>query len=155
MQQRIVGIAVVDIAVIGLAHLIREVGDLDNAIVAWAIATVGLVTLLGLLSANDRQTRVTTRFAIAVSVSVVWVVSVGHLMFYTGSEGTLAGEAVNSLTLAMSVVIAFYFGAQAFETVARTRAAGDGDGAGSDEEDEDRQVAPSTAAETPPTEVWD
>ena len=80
---------------------------------------VGLITLFGLLSANTKQTKVTGRFAIAMTLIVLWLAVIGAVSFVaTAEDETLIDEAFQSITVAVSVVLAFYFGAQVFQAVA-------------------------------------
>jgi hypothetical protein len=106
--------------IVGFA--LREQDVYRDAALSLAVAAIGIVTLLGLLAARDENTQVTTRFALTVSVSAVWFASVGTLLFVVGEQAPLASEAFNGISIVMGVVVAFYFGAQAYEAVGIAKA---------------------------------
>ena len=129
MRGRLLAIAAIDIGLLILGFALREQDVYKDAALSLAVAAIGIVTLLGLLAARDENTQVTTRFALTVSVSAVWFASVGTLLFVVGEEAALASEAFNGVSIVMGVVVAFYFGAQAYEAVGKAKAVADGGGA--------------------------
>ncbi len=131
MRTRLLMIAAIDIGLLVVGFALRETDIFKDAALSLAVAAIGIVTLLGLLAARDENTKVTTRFALAVSVSAVWFASVGTLLFFVGESAPLASEAFNGISIVMGVVVAFYFGAQAYEAVGIARAdAGNGPSVG-------------------------
>lgn len=124
MRRHLLIIATVDIGLLTAGFILRERGVFEDAALSLAVAAIGIVTLLGLLAARDENTKVTTRFALTVSVSAVWFASVGTLLFFVGEKAPLASEAFNGISVVMGVVVAFYFGAQAYEAVGRAKAEG-------------------------------
>jgi hypothetical protein len=124
MRRRLLAIAAVDIGLLIVGFTLREQDVYKDAALSLAVAAIGIVTLLGLLAAKDENTQVTTRFALTVSVSAVWFASVGTLLFFVGEQAPLASEAFNGISIVMGVVVAFYFGAQAYEAVGKAKADG-------------------------------
>jgi len=124
MRTRLLMIAALDIGLLIGGFALRELDVFKDAALSLAVAAIGIVTLLGLLAARDENTKVTTRFALAVSVSAVWFASVGTLLFFVGERAPLASEAFNGISIVMGVVVAFYFGAQAYEAVGIAKADG-------------------------------
>jgi arginine exporter protein ArgO len=129
MRARLLAIAAIDIGLLIVGFALREQDVYKDAALSLAVAAIGIVTLLGLLAARDENTQVTTRFALTVSVSAVWFASVGTLLFFVGEKAPLASEAFNGISIVMGVVVAFYFGAQAYEAVGKAKASADGGGA--------------------------
>jgi hypothetical protein len=129
MRTRLLAIAALDIVILIGGFALREANIFTDAALSLAVAAIGIVTLLGLLAARDDNTKVTTRFALTVSVSAVWFASVGTLLFFVGEETPLGSEAFNSVSIVMGVVVAFYFGAQAYEAVGMAKARASSDGA--------------------------
>jgi hypothetical protein len=121
MKPKLLLIAVADLGILGLAYGLVNARVTDSAAVSLAIAAVGVVTLFGVLATSDETTKVTTRFALTAAVSSVWFASVGALLFDSGGKGTNADQAFQSVSLVMGVVIAFHFGAQAYQAVAETK----------------------------------
>jgi len=124
MRGRLVVIAALDIGLLIAGFALREQDVSGDAALSLAVAAIGIVTLLGLLAGRDENTKVTTRFALTVSVSAVWFASVGTLLFFVGEKAPLASEAFNGISVVMGVVVAFYFGAQAYEAVGKAKAEG-------------------------------
>jgi hypothetical protein len=124
MRARLLAIAALDIGLLIVGFALREQDVYKDAALSLAVAAIGIVTLLGLLAARDENTQVTTRFALTVSVAAVWFASVGTLLFFVGDQAPLASEAFNGISIVMGVVVAFYFGAQAYESVGRAKADG-------------------------------
>lgn len=122
MRIRLIIIAAIDIGLLIVGFAFRERDIYSDAALSLAVAAIGIVTLLGLLAARDENTKVTTRFALTVSVSAVWFASVGTLLFFVGEQAPLGSEAFNGISVVMGVVVAFYFGAQAYEAVGTARA---------------------------------
>ena len=58
----------------------------------------------------------------------MWFASVGTLLFFVGEKAPLASEAFTGISIVMGVVVAFYFGAQAYEAVGKARANAEGGG---------------------------
>jgi len=127
MRRRLITIAAIDIGLLIVGFALRERDIYSDAALSLAVAAIGIVTLLGLLAARDENTKVTTRFALTVSVSAVWFASVGTLLFFVGEKAPLASEAFNGISIVMGVVVAFYFGAQAYEAVGVAKAKGSGE----------------------------
>jgi hypothetical protein len=124
MRGRLITIAAIDIGMLIGGFALRELDVFKDAALSLAVAAIGIVTLLGLLAARDQNTKVTTRFALTVSVAAVWFASVGTLLFFVGEKAPLASEAFNGISIVMGVVVAFYFGAQAYEAVGKANAEG-------------------------------
>jgi len=129
MRGRLLAIAAIDIGLLIVGFALREQDVYKDAALSLAVAAIGIVTLLGLLAARDENTQVTTRFALTVSVSAVWFASVGTLLFFVGEQAPLGSEAFTGISIVMGVVVAFYFGAQAYEAVGKAKADGSGEGA--------------------------
>lgn len=127
MRGRLLAIAAIDIGLLIVGFALREQDVYKDAALSLAVAAIGIVTLLGLLAARDENTQVTTRFALTVSVSAVWFASVGTLLFFVGEQAPLGSEAFNGISIVMGVVVAFYFGAQAYEAVGKAKADGSGE----------------------------
>ena len=126
MPARLLAIAAIDIGLLIVGFALRDQDVYKDAALSLAVAAIGIVTLLGLLAARDENTQVTTRFALTVSVSAVWFASVGTLLFFVGEKAPLGSEAFTGISIVMGVVVAFYFGAQAYEAVGKARANAEG-----------------------------
>ena len=125
MSTRLIVIAVLDLILLGAGLALGRVDTFKSSAVSWAVAAIGIVTLLGLLAGRDENTKVTTRFALTVAVAALWFASVGSLLFHLEDPGPLPDEAFTGISLVMGVVVAFYFGAQAYEAVGKAKALSD------------------------------
>lgn len=127
MRTRLIVIAAVDLLLLGGGFALSQVDSVGNASISWSVGAIGIVTLLGLLAGSGLTTKVTTQFALTVSVAAVWFASVGSLLFFVEEEGPLAGDAFNGVSIVMGVVVSFYFGTKAYESVGKERAKSQGD----------------------------
>lgn len=122
MGRKLVAIALIDLVVLGVAYALEGRQGVTTAIISWAIAAIGLITFFGAVAAADNATKVTTRFALTASFAAVWFASVGALLFYRGEAGPLTPDAFQAISFVMSVVVVFYFGAQAYQAVGEAKA---------------------------------
>lgn len=92
---------------------------------AWAIASIGVVTFVGMLILANYADQVfefgggEIRTAIASSVVVVYLVLLSFLTFYSGAipERALATTIVQNFTTVVEIVVIFYFGSKAVTKV--------------------------------------
>ncbi|MBN2117530.1 MAG: hypothetical protein JW730_13215 [Anaerolineales bacterium] len=110
----------------------------SNAALSLMLVSVGLVTFygtmgMGITNRHRRLSKYDIRLAIVISLITVYIVLVGTVVFFTkgGDLPPIAQTMITHFTTVVGVMIAFYFGAEAYEAVHRSaeKPAEDEDGA--------------------------
>jgi hypothetical protein len=119
------------LAVSGVA-LAWDVWKDTHAPVAWAVGAVAVITFFGSLIILGINSKARIRTSITIAFVATYFVLLGLVAFLSQPAGgeadgqTQTPEVTNTLvtnfTVLMGVVVAFYFGATAYETVARINA---------------------------------
>ena len=129
---RLVGAA--DIAIVSLAVVVymSKIVSEGFLVLSAGLALLAIVTffgsLEGLRAPNQRLDEGELRSAITVSTVVTYLVMVGLVTFYQGTNNALpelARTVIGSFTATIGVVVAFFFGSSAYVQARRQSQGGD------------------------------
>ncbi|MBI5841253.1 MAG: hypothetical protein HZB19_14235 [Chloroflexi bacterium] len=110
--------------IVVISYALNVYLQVSNVILSLMLVAVGLVTFYGTIgmgvNKKDRKlSKYDLRLAIVLSLITVYIVLVGTVVFFKkgGELPPIAQTMITHFTTVIGVVIAFYFGAEAYEAV--------------------------------------
>jgi len=106
--------------IVAVSYALRVYAQVSSAIFSLMLVSVGLVTFYGTISAGAKDRRLSKqdiRMAIVISMLTTYIVLVGTVVFFNKGSALppIAQTMITHFTTIVGVVIAFYFGAEAYE----------------------------------------